>query len=207
MITLYGIEGSRASRNMWMLNELGLDYESVPINDRSGETRTPEFLAINPNGKVPCLVDGDVKLVESMAINLHLANKYNNGMWFDSPDEQGEAMQWSFWGMLEIDGHIMDVLTAGSRADADKGLTRLQSAAAVLDSRLAGSEYLVANRYSVADLNAASGFSGGAFMKYTFGEFSNLSRWLRACYTRPQAAVPNSTLVMFRDLLAQSSDV
>ncbi len=206
MITLYGIQGSRASRNMWMLNELGLDYESVPINDRTGETRTPEFLAINPNGKVPCLIDGDVKLVESMAINLHLANKYDNGMWFASVDEQGEAMQWSFWGMLEIDAPIMDVLSASSRGDADKGFARLQSAATVLDKHLADREYLVADHFSVGDLNAASGFSGGAFMQYGFGEFKALSRWLSACYTRPQAAIANSSLAMFRELLTARAD-
>jgi glutathione S-transferase len=201
MITLYGIAGSRASRNMWMLNELELDYSSIPTNDRTGETRTPEFLAINPNGKVPLLIDGDLKLVESSAINLHLANKYERGMWFDDADEQGAAMQWSFWGMLEIDERIMDVLIAPNEPRGARGLANLRAAAAVLDTYLQEKSYLLDNRFTVADLNTATCFAGGAFMSYNFDEYPNLSRWLSECYMRPQAAIEGSILIRFRDLL------
>mgnify|MGYP001178623243 CR=1 FL=1 len=205
MITLYGIAGSRASRNMWMLNELGLEYQSIATNDRTGETRTPEFLALNPNGKVPLLLDGDVKLVESAAINLHLANKYDQGLWFQNPNLQGSAIQWRFWGMLEIDERIMDVLIAPDEPRGTRGFATLRDASAVLDDQLKERDYLLDGRFTVADLNTASCFAGGAFMNYDFSEFSNLSRWLHECYNRPAAAIENSTLVRFRDLLAASA--
>ena len=73
MITLYGISMSRAGRCVWALEEIGLDYEQVPIHFNDGGARTPEYLAINPNARIPSLIDGDLVLYESMAINHYLA--------------------------------------------------------------------------------------------------------------------------------------
>lgn len=70
MITLYGVPRSRTMRCLWMLEELGVPYENVPTHFATGECKTPEFLTINPNGHIPALVDGDVTLFESLAINL-----------------------------------------------------------------------------------------------------------------------------------------
>ena len=102
MITLYGISSSRASRNMWMLNELALDYKHIPVSDRNGETRSVDFMKLNPNAKVPLLVDGETTIFESIAINLHLANKYKGELWFEDLDLQGTVMQWSIWAMMEF---------------------------------------------------------------------------------------------------------
>ena len=76
MLTLYGAMASRAHRVVWMLKELGLDYEHVPTHFMDGSTRKPEFLAINPNGRVPVINDAGFIVYESMAINLYLAKKY-----------------------------------------------------------------------------------------------------------------------------------
>ena len=76
MIKLYGIRQSRAMRSLWALEELGVPYENVPINFAT-DAKKPEYLKINPNGRIPALVDGDVALFESMAINLYLAKKYD----------------------------------------------------------------------------------------------------------------------------------
>ena len=72
MIKLYGIPASRASRCLWMLEELGVQYENVPVNF-IGEAQKPDYLKLNPNGKVPTLDDDGLILFESLAINLHLA--------------------------------------------------------------------------------------------------------------------------------------
>jgi len=80
MIKLYGIPASRAFRPLWMLEELGLAYENVPVNFADGGTRSAEFLTLNPNGHIPVLVDGEVVLWESMAISLYLARKYGAGV-------------------------------------------------------------------------------------------------------------------------------
>jgi glutathione S-transferase len=71
MIKLYGVSQSRTMRSLWMLEELGLPYENVKTNFRTGDTRKPDFLRLNPKGHIPVLQDGDVTLWESMAINLY----------------------------------------------------------------------------------------------------------------------------------------
>jgi glutathione S-transferase len=201
MITLYGIVSSRASRNMWMLNELGLEYRVVPIDDRIGETRSAEFLAINPNGKVPYLIDGDTGLCESIAINLYLANKYRGELWYDDVEQQGQAMQWSIWALMEIDENMMKVFTAASETQREHAFGSLFSAANVIDRFLDRRDYLIGDRFSAADLNAAACFSGGAFMNIGFREFGSLFAWLERCYTRPRAAIAGSSIDRFRALL------
>ncbi len=76
---LYGIAGSRAMRSLWAAEEVGVEYEHVPTHF-IGDSKKPDYLAINPNGRVPALVDGDVTLFESMAINLYLARKYGGAL-------------------------------------------------------------------------------------------------------------------------------
>ena len=76
---LYEFGPTRALRVRWVLQELGVDFEPVQVNLRTGEHRGPEFLAINPAGKLPALVDGDVVLTESVAIALYLAEKHPEG--------------------------------------------------------------------------------------------------------------------------------
>src|SRR5262249_42043568 len=100
-ITVYGVTRSRTLRVLWMLEELGLPYEHVKTNFATGDTRSPEYLAINPNGHVPALRDGDTTLCESMAINLYLARKYDKGLWPRTVEDEGRTFQWSLWVMTE----------------------------------------------------------------------------------------------------------
>lgn len=96
MLKLYGGARSRASIVQWYLEELGVPYEFVLLDMQNGEHRQPEFLAINPMGKVPAIADGDFKLWESGAILLYLAQKYGNGS--DSLEKQAEIFQWVLFG-------------------------------------------------------------------------------------------------------------
>ena len=201
MITLYGISSSRASRNIWMLNELGLKYEHVLISDRNGETRSADFMALNPNGKVPLLIDGETRLFESMAINLHLINKYGGELWFEDKNLQGLVMQWSIWALMEFDEGIMHILMAQSEQQRQSAFANVSLAASILEEHLQDKDYLLDNRFSAADLNSAACFSGGAFMNYNFSEFKNLSSWLNRCYSRPAVDIEGSSLLRFRDLL------
>ena len=77
MLKIYGIPRSRAFRTLWMAKELGLEYENIAIDMGKGETRSPDYLAINPNGHIPAIDDDGVILWESMAVNLYLAKKYS----------------------------------------------------------------------------------------------------------------------------------
>ncbi|MFZ0984452.1 MAG: glutathione S-transferase N-terminal domain-containing protein, partial [Pseudolabrys sp.] len=77
-LRIYGIARTRAFRALWMANELGLDYEHLPIEIGAAGARSPEFLAINPNGRLPFIVDNGFVLFESLAITLYLAKKHSN---------------------------------------------------------------------------------------------------------------------------------
>ena len=96
MIKLYGVPGSRAMRSLWMLEELGVPYENIKINFATGDTRKPDYLKINPNGHIPALQDGDVTLLESLAINLYLARKFDKGLWPKTVAGEGHASAQSF---------------------------------------------------------------------------------------------------------------
>jgi len=111
MLRLYGTPQTRTFRPLWMLEELGIPYELVKTDFANGDTRTPGFLAINPNGHVPALVDGDLALCESLAINLYLAEKYGKGaLWPESEADRARVVQWSFWVMSECERPLFDVL-------------------------------------------------------------------------------------------------
>lgn len=96
MIKLYGGARSRASIIHWYLEELGVSYEFVLLDMQAGEHLQPEFLAINPVGKVPAIVDGDFQLWESGAILFYLAQKYGNMP--SSPEAQATINQWILFG-------------------------------------------------------------------------------------------------------------
>jgi glutathione S-transferase len=111
MLRLYGTPQTRTFRPLWMLEELGVPYELVKTDFASGDTRSLEFLKINPNGHVPALVDGDLALFESMAINLYLAETYGQGtLWPESAADRARAVQWSFWVMSECEQPLFAVL-------------------------------------------------------------------------------------------------
>src|SRR5262245_47270491 len=110
MLKVYGTRQSRAFRTVWLVEELGVPYELVPTQFAT-DAKEPQYLAINPNGKVPALVDDDVTLFESMAINLYLARKYDRaGLQPRSLEDEARAVQWSFWGMTEIEPPLMQIL-------------------------------------------------------------------------------------------------
>jgi hypothetical protein len=109
-LKIYGVPLSRAYRALWMANELGLDYENVPIHFADGSAKTPEYLAVNPNGRIPAIDDNGFKLWESMAINLYLAKKHGSGLLPKTMEDEAQAIQWSFWVMTEVEKPALAVL-------------------------------------------------------------------------------------------------
>jgi len=93
MLQIYGTLKSRATRNLWMLEEVGQPYELVEKSAHPDDTRTPDYLRLNPNARIPTLVDGDLVVWESLAINLYLAQKYEGPMHTGSPEVQALATQ------------------------------------------------------------------------------------------------------------------
>lgn len=208
-IRLYGITKSRAARCMWALNELGVAYEQVPVSDRTGETREPAFLAINPNGKVPYLVDAsgptEVRIFESLAINLYLARAYGkDSLWPRDVVGEGALYQWTLWAVNEIESPVMVALYArddGEQTKFDAIMGELARSLAVLENSLADREYLIEDRFTLVDLNVAANCVVGAFVPYDFRDFPRILDWLGRCYARPAAHVPDSNLERFRTLI------
>src|SRR5437868_213854 len=117
-IRLYGWPHSTAERVHWALEELGVNYEYVELDRKKGENRTAEYLAINPTGKVPGLVDGGQALFESVAIILHLGETYGRerGLWpaAGAGAARAEALCWTVWGTTELHTYMMQWLYHGA---------------------------------------------------------------------------------------------
>lgn len=180
ILRLYGDPRSRAFRCVWMLEEIGADYEVVPTAWLAGETREPEFLAVNPNGKIPALVDGDLVVWESLAINLYLAWKYGGVLTPNTDEAIGLAYRWSFWAMGEFEGPIDAVARFDLKLPADWGVAQL----GVLDGALSSSEWLSGDAFGVADLNVAVMFQRPALAEIDRRPFANVHAWLKRCRGR-----------------------
>lgn len=193
MLKIYGTSMSRAARSLWAAEELGLKYEHIPVSF-NGDSRKPEYLKINPNGHVPAIDDDGFILVESMAINLYLAEKYGKAPFWPS-DVRGhaQAYQWSLWGMTETESHLLALLMnklflpAEQRSDAAiKNATEaLNAPLKVLDEHLKGREYLTGKDFTIADLNVASVLSLGNFVQLDMSATPTAQAWLGKCVSRP----------------------
>jgi glutathione S-transferase len=103
-LQIYGVARTRAFRALWIAEELKLAYEHVPVEIGDDGARKPEFLAINPNGRLPVIIDGNFVLSESLAITLYLAKKYSHGKLHPAAiEEEARVGQWSFWAVAEVD--------------------------------------------------------------------------------------------------------
>ena len=191
-VTIYGISSSRALRSLWAIEETGIDYEHVQTSFR-GDSKTDEYLAVNPNGRVPALVDGDLKLFESMAINLYLTKTYAPALYPDDAVDQARANQWSVWGISEIEPLQMQIVVQKffmpedkrDQSVIDSAGKGLQRPLAVLDAALADSPYLLGDEFSVADLNVAAVMLLLEMAGFDLSNHANVTDWLGRCYARP----------------------
>lgn len=194
MIRLYGAMASRAHRVVWMLKELGLAFEHVPTGFLDGSTRRPEFLALNPNGRVPVLDDGGFLIHESMAINLYLARKCGGPLAPAGLREDALATQWSFWVVTEVEKPLL--LAAAERklfADGDAehaamALAKLDRPFRVLDAHLAKQPQLLGERFTVADLNVATVMDLAPQCGIALDPWPTMKAWHERCLARPAAA-------------------
>jgi glutathione S-transferase len=195
-LKIYGVARSRAFRTLWMAGELGIPYEHVKIDFADGGTRRPEYLAINPNGHVPAIDDDGFKLSESMAINLYLAKKYGSGigLYPQSLEDEARVWQWTFWGMTEIERPALTTLLnrigpedRRDAAAADEAERALAAPLKVLDTAVAGSPYLLGDKFTVADLNVASILAWARQARVNLTAVPKAEMWLKACHDRPAA--------------------
>jgi glutathione S-transferase len=169
--------------------------ERIDGGKLDGSAKTPEYLAVNPNGRIPAIDDNGFKLWESMAINLYLARKHGSGLLPKTMEDEAQAIQWSFWVMTEVEKPALAVLLhrfflPEDQRDsklADEGEQQLQKPLEVLDQRLATTGYLVGPTFTVADLNVASVLSWARMGGVDLSGFPQVDQWLAGCLKRPAA--------------------
>lgn len=194
MRIIHGAPFARTNYIIWAMKEMGLTYELNPVNPFTGDNKKPEYLAINPNGLIPTLEEDGFILWESMAINFYLAKNYgDNILWSNDPKEEALIMQWSLFGILNLDKKAVDcmlhmvVLPKEMREPATLKAAQsdLIPHLKVLDDHLSGKEYLVAERFTIADLNVAAMLDYAVQSGYDFSSYDNLQPWLNRCLGRP----------------------
>jgi glutathione S-transferase len=205
-LKIYGIGASRAARPLWAALELGVPFEHIAMTYKAGATRTPEFLALNPNGHIPVVLDerpeGTITVWESMACALYIARVHGKAdgqsITPATPREDAEALRWSFWTVSELEADALTVLMHRMAMPedqrkpelADKAESRLKVPLAVLEKHLQaqhaeGEAYLAANRFTVADVCVASVASWVRPAAALLAQYPALSSWLKLCLDRP----------------------
>jgi len=191
-LRIYGIARTRAFRALWIAEELKLDYEHVPIEIGPGGARKPEYLAINPNGRLPAIADDGFILWESLAITLYLAKKHGR-LYPTTLEGEARAWQWTLWAVQEVDRGVNIWSLHAVRLPAEdrdpqrraEALKVLEGPFKVLDDALAGSPYLLGEDFTVADLNVAAVISRAIDMD--LAATPRLASWLKRCLDRPAA--------------------
>ena len=193
-LKIYGIARTRAFRALWTAMELGIDYEHDPVEIGGAGARTPDFLAINPNGRLPVIVDDGFVLFVSLAITLYLAKKHSPGRLYPGTLEgEARAWQWSLWAVTEVDRGVNiwslhAVRLPPEEQDLAKRAEALKVLVApfkVLDAAVSKQPYLLGSDFTVADLNVAAVISRAIEMD--LGAVPNLQAWLMRCLQRPAA--------------------
>ncbi len=160
--TLYHCPEARSQRSLWLLEELGLEFELVELPFSQKVLRGPEYLAIHPLGRVPCLVDGDLTLFESGAITQYLCETYDDGTLHRGPGhpERWQWLQWVHYAeTMAVHGASMVqqtvIIAPESRSPVVQKLEsrRLEKAMGVIDDRLADRDWLLASGFSAADVS------------------------------------------------------
>ena len=205
MLTLYGVYRSRAARNYWLAEELGLDYAQVPIiqayrladPDAAGtppHTQSAEYLNRVPTGAIPALEEDGRILTESLAINLYLARKHGGPLAPADLWEEAQMMQWALYGATSIEPFTLDILypiaegrdkTPEGEAQISAAVETLRRPLRVLETHLQdGSGFMVADRFTVADINMAEILRYAQAHPTLLASYSSLSNWLSQCQAR-----------------------
>lgn len=156
---LYYNPQSRAAIAKWMLDECGADYEIVPVDLEKREQKAPEFLEINPSGKLPALVDGEAKLFENAAICLYLADKFpeaNLAPSIDAP-ERGRYLSLVVYSTSQLEPAMGDALME-VETFSQRGWTDFEVAQDVIESELGDGPYLFGEWFTAADVMIGSIF-------------------------------------------------
>jgi glutathione S-transferase len=205
MLKIYGVYKSRASRILWLLEELGVPFELVPVlqayklADPMAEgvrlnTRSPEFLAINPMGSIPTIEDDGLVLNESLAQTLYVAKKHGGPMGPRDLTEEAQMLQWALFAATSIETEALKISQSNNegRLSTEPGqqeakvLTRILSRPfGVLEKHFSSNDYAVGGRFTVADINLAEIVRYAQAYQPLFDAFPKTAAWLAHVQARP----------------------
>lgn len=202
MIRFYFHPTPNPAKVALMLEETGLPYEVVPVDTSKGEQHTAAYLAINPNGKVPAIVDTDgpggreARVFDSGAILLYLAEK--SGQFLGHPDDRPELLSWLFFlgtGLGPFSGqavHFQHMAPEKLPYAINRYRREAERHYQVLDAHLAGRDTLVGDSYTIADMSAWGWIDRVGFVLPGSDEplsaYPNIARWFKAVDARPAVA-------------------
>jgi glutathione S-transferase len=196
-IVFYQAPNSSASPVQWALAELSVPHQSVTFDLSAGDQRKPEFLAINPNGKVPTLVVDGIAIFEALAIMQWLGDRYgvDKRMWPAANDPARlQALSWSTWAYVSFGPAITRLLHAsGTRlgkefynaAQIEHAQRECSDLLNILDGRLGTQPYLLGETFSIADLIVAGAVGYGSRMGASFTSQARVAAWFERCTARP----------------------
>lgn len=196
MLVLWGRPtSSNVKKVLWTLEEIGLDYQYVKAGGAYGGLHTPEFLALNPNGLVPTIKDGELVLWESNTIVRYLAARYGKGvLWIEDCGKRAAAEKWMDWTMGTLFEPYKDFLMHTIRLAPDErdpqkvtaSVAEFEKGLKVLDYGLKKQPYLSGDSLGIGDIVA------GVFIYYYYTmdlprtkTFSNIETWYKKLQTRP----------------------
>jgi len=191
-LMIYGIPASRTFRVIWAAEETGAAYANEPLSFKDPAIKAPAYLAINPNGTIPAIVDDGFALFESLAINLYLARK-SGKLWPADLRGEGLVYQWTLWAATEVEGalggwfyHTRFLPEPERKPEiAQESAAKLPKRFDVLEGALAKSPWLAGDAFTIADLNVAA----VTFRAPAFGleRWPRIADWHQRCYARPAA--------------------
>lgn len=176
------------------LAELAVPHERVRIDIRAGEQRTADYLAINPNGKVPCLVVDGTPMFEALAIHLWLGEHFGvaKGLWpHDGTPARLEAMSWCTWAYVTygaVIGRVWLATSDDALRDADHAAAAIRTATALLDlleARLSQQPWMLGEAYSLVDLVVGQVVGYGTYLGAAVEAHPAVAAWLQQVQARP----------------------
>ncbi|MBL8562159.1 MAG: glutathione S-transferase family protein [Gemmobacter sp.] len=194
MLTLYGCYRSRASRPLWLLGEIGMGFTHVPViqayrlpehkaPDAPLNSQSPEFLAVNPIGQIPAMVEGDLVLTESLAICLHIARAHGGALGPQGLAEAALMENWALFAATAIEPHSLPILMSQDAGEREAEAAKLARGLARLEAHLAGRDWLL-DRFTVADVMVAECVRYGQAHPMMQG-YPLVSDWLSRAQARP----------------------
>jgi glutathione S-transferase len=196
-VKLYEFPPTRSIRARWTLQEMGVDFQPITVNLLKGEHRSPQFLAINPAGKVPVLVDGDRTITESVAIALYLGEKYPDRQLM--PTDAGaraELFRWLLFAATELEQPLWRIARntrlypESDRQSSDVAIAsrEFKEMAAILERHMTSRKFVLGDRVSVVDFVMAYTLDWGTVVEL-LGECPHLLTYVDRMYARPKAAM------------------